>query len=299
MITAMALSLIPLTLGADPGDIRQRVTSGFVENGDVRLHYASLGEGPLIVFIHGFPDFWYTWRHQMTALSETHRCVAVDLRGYHKSGKPEGQERYDIEELVGDIKAVIAHFGEERAIVAGHDWGGFIAWSLAAQHPERVSKLVVCNLPHPHGLMRELRDNPEQQRMSGYARGFQVPGAHRLLSAEMLADIVAKGDAETKAIYEEAFAQSDFAAMLAYYLQNFPHAPYDEMPPVELPQIQAPVLLFHGLDDTALHASGLNETWRWVNAPLTIVTIPGADHWVHIDAADYVSETMRDWLLRH
>ncbi|MBP8130759.1 MAG: alpha/beta hydrolase [Candidatus Hydrogenedentes bacterium] len=271
---------------------------GCINNGGVKIHYASVGEGPLLVMIHGFPDFWYSWRFQMEGLSDAYHCVAMDQRGYNLSDKPKGQACYDITLLVSDVVAVIDHFGAEKAIVMGHDWGGLVAWTLAMLQPRRVGKLIICNLPHPRGISRELAHNPEQQANSAYARAFQQPGAHEAIKPEMLALFVAKEDAALRETYVEAFRNSDLEAMLHYYRQNYPREPYVETTQ-PLPPVQAPVLLFHGLKDAALHHHALNNTWEWVAADLTIVTLPNADHWVHHDEAAYVTNTIRDWLKRH
>lgn len=274
-----------------------RVEYFFADHEGVKIHYASLGAGPLVVMIHGFPDFWYSWRHQMTALADRYQVVAMDQRGYNKSDKPQGQEQYDVRLLMGDVEAVIRAAGAEKATIVGHDWGGYVAWSLAMFRPELVERLIVLNLPHPKGFSRELAHNPEQQANSAYARAFQRQGAHRLVTKDYLASFVAK-DPDSLEKYREAFEASDLEAMLHYYKQNYPRAPYAE-DARELPKVQCPVLVFHGLKDKALHRNALSGTWDWVEGELTIVTVPEADHWVHHDAADTVSATMRDWLARH
>lgn len=288
--------LFPLQgIFAQSSDLMDRVSHHYADHDGVKIHYVSLGEGPLAVMIHGFPDFWYTWRHQMEALSKTHRVVAVDLRGYNKSSQPEGVDNYKMQLLIGDIAAVIADAGEEKAIVIGHDWGGMISWSVAMYRPELVEKLIICNLPHPNGLSRELANNPEQQKNSGYARSFQEEGAHKKLSAKGLSSWVK--DPEAQAHYVEAFQRSSFKAMLNYYKANYPREPYTQSPNTA-PIVQCPVLMFHGLDDTALLASGLNDTWEWLKQDLTLVTIPGAGHFVQQDAAEMVSRSMLMWLNR-
>ncbi|MCC6394642.1 MAG: alpha/beta hydrolase [Bryobacterales bacterium] len=286
----LALASFALCLQAE--DLFQRVENGYAENNGVKIHYASLGRGPLVVMIHGFPDFWYSWRHQMEGLSTQFQVAAIDQRGYNLSDKPKGVENYDMTLLVSDVIAVIRRLGKDNAIVAGHDWGGAVAWSLAAFHPAFVEKLVIVNLPNPNGLWRELAHNPDQQRNSQYARNFQQEGAHLKLTAEGLARLAPEAE---RSKYLEAFQRSDFAAMLNYYKRNYPREPYDALP-APLPNVKVPVLMFHGLRDTALLPAALNDTWKWVDAPLTLVTLPTAGHWSHWDAAGQVTATMKWWL---
>lgn len=288
-------------LAAD-NDLEKRVEHGYADSGGVKIHYASLGpkkgdkgKAPLIVMIHGFPDFWYTWRNQMEALSDTYQVVAIDQRGYNLSDKPKGVENYDIKFLVGDVAAVIKHLGREKAIVIGHDWGGMVAWSLAMAMPQVVDKLIILNLPHPRGIARELATNPDQQKNSQYARNFQKEDAASKLKAEQLAFWVKDPQAREK--YIEAFKRSDFEAMLNYYKRNYPREPYAEDPSPVI-KVKAPVLMIHGLNDTALNAHGLNNTWEWLEKDLTLVTVPGAGHFVQQDASDLVTRSIRMWLAR-
>ena len=276
-------------------ELEQRVEHGYADSNGVKIHYAALGEGPLIVMIHGFPDFWYSWRDQMEALSDSYQTVAIDQRGYNLSDKPKGVENYAMRLLAEDVAAVIKHLGRENAIVVGHDWGGAVAWSLALSRPEIVEKLIILNLPHPRGLARELANNPEQQKNSEYARNFQKEGFHKNLSPENLAGWVTDPKAREK--YIEAFERSDFEAMLNYYKRNYPREPYAEN---NSPVVKAkmPVLMIHGLSDTALLPGALNDTWQWLEKDLTLVTIPGAGHFVQQDASDMVTRSMKMWLAR-
>lgn len=276
-------------------DLVDRVKHGYAKNNRVKIHYVTLGEGPLMVMIHGFPDFWYTWRHQMERLSDQFQVVAVDLRGYNESDKPKGVENYAMPLLVSDIIAVIRHLSRGKVIVVGHDWGGSIAWNLAMKAPNWVKKLIICNLPHPRGLMRELANNPEQRSNSQYARNFQKEGAHENLTAENLADLVSDPEARQK--YIEAFNKSDFEAMLNYYKANYPREPYVEASSPVI-TVKCPVLMIHGLKDQFLLPGALNDTWKWIEKDLTLVTIPNANHFVQQDAADLVTRTMRMWLNR-
>jgi len=271
------------------------VSHGYADSGDVRIHYATVGEGPLVLMIHGFPDYWYTWRNQMEALAKNYRVVAIDQRGYNLSDQPDGVDNYAMKLLVQDAVAVIRQQGQSKATVVGHDWGGMVAWSVAMYQPDIVEKLVILNLPHPNGLARELANNPDQRENSAYARRFQQPDAHKELSAERLAGWVE--DDESRRHYIEAFERSSFERMLNYYKKNYPREPYDQAAP-EFPKVQCPVLMFHGLDDKALLHPALNGTWEWLEKDLTLVTVPGAGHFVQHDAADIVSRSMLAWLGR-
>jgi pimeloyl-ACP methyl ester carboxylesterase len=288
---------------AQPSDVFDRVTHGYaVSEGGVKIHYASLGQGPLVVMIHGFPDFWYTWRHQMAALSKNFQVVAIDQRGYNLSDKPKGVENYDMRLLVGDVAAVVKHLKAERATIVGHDWGGVVAWQVAMAMPQMVERLIILNLPHPNGLLRELRSNPDQIKNSAYARNFQEKGPAdptvffgMPMTPQTLSGWVT--DAAARKRYVEAFEKSDFEAMLNYYKRNYPRAFGADLPPTpEMPKVKMPVLMFHGLGDQALNADGLSGTWKWLEKDLTLVTVPGAGHFVQQDAAEIVTSTMQWWL---
>lgn len=278
-----------------------RVRHGYADSRGVKIHYAEIGEGPLVVMVHGFPDFWYSWRAQMQALAGDFRVVAIDQRGYNLSDQPQGMEAYAMANLVADVVAVVRHLGAERATIVGHDWGGAVAWQVALNAPEVAERLVVLNLPHPNGFARELANNPEQQANSGYARRFQEgsPADPDIffgmpMTAQNLAGWVS--DPAEKPRYVEAFERSSFAGMLNFYKANYARPGGMGAEPIDTPRVRAPVLMFHGLADTALHSDGLNNTWDWLDADLTLVTVPGAGHFVQQDAAELVSSTMLWWL---
>ncbi len=296
-VFSLLILLTPFASAMSVEDIEKRVEHGYADSNGVKIHYAALGDkkNPLVVMIHGFPDFWYSWRDQMAALSSDYYCVAIDQRGYNLSDKPKGVENYDMRLLVGDVAAVVKHLGREKAIIVGHDWGGIVSWTTAMFMPQMVEKLIILNLPHPRGLNRELANNPEQQKNSQYARNFQQPDAHTKLTAEGLAFWVK--DPEAKKKYIEAFKRSDFEAMLNYYKRNYPREPYteDKSPIVK---VKMPVLMIHGLDDTALLAGALNNTWDFLEQDLTLVTIPKAGHFVQQDASEMVTRSLKMWLKR-
>lgn len=274
----------------------KNVEHRYAENQGVKLHYAALGAGPLIVMIHGFPDFWYTWRHQMPTLAEAgYRVAAIDMRGYNLSDKPDGVEQYAMPLLVGDIAAVVRAEGRDKAVIVGHDWGAAVAWQVAMHLPQMVEKLVILNVPHPRGLSRELAANGQQTENSAYARRFQEESAHKDLTPENLSGWVK--DEPARAHYLEAFAKSDFEAMLHYYKANYPKPPYRAVE--STPPVSCPTLLIHGLRDRYLLAAGHNGTWDWIDNELTMVMLPEADHFVQHDAAEKVTKTIRSWLLAH
>jgi pimeloyl-ACP methyl ester carboxylesterase len=282
-----------MTLTAS-AEAQQLGEEGFADSKGVKIHYVTLGKGPVVVMIHGFPDYWYSWRDQMVALSKHFQVVAIDQRGYNKSDQPKGVENYTVDKLVGDVDAVLKHLKADKAVIVGHDWGGLVAWMFAMMHPDKTDRLVILNLPHPKGLSRELANNPEQQKNSEYARNFQddkIPAL--LLQPEMLAKWVKEPEAFKH--YVEAFRRSSLEGMLNYYKANYPRPPYkDER---EFPLVKCSVLMIHGLKDIYLLPGALNDTWKWLEKDLTLVTVPNAGHFVHRDASEFVTKTMLRWLV--
>jgi epoxide hydrolase 4 len=154
--------------------------------GGIRLHYASSGERgrPLMLFVHGFPEAWFEWEAQLEAFGGEYFAVAVDLRGYNLSSKPPGIEHYKPKLIVQDLVQLIPALGYEKAIVVAHDWGGAIAWNLAIQAPQVVDRLIVVNAPHPYLFMRDLANNPAQQKSSAYMNWLRQPGAESALAKD-------------------------------------------------------------------------------------------------------------------
>jgi len=300
VVAALLLATLALPAAAAPRDLFERVKDGYADHDGVRIHYVVTGKkkAPLIVFVHGFPDFWYTWRDQMEALSRRYRVAAIDQRGYNLSDAPAGVAPYHVATLAGDVAAVIRALGSEEAVIVGHDWGGGVAWTFAMLHPAMTKALVVLSTPHPRGLLRELRDNAVQRANSAYARNLMVEGSHLALSAPALAAVAAGAGADetVRARFVEAFERSSFEAMVAYYKANYPREPYDDIP---LPPVTAPTLVIHGLDDPFLLASGHDRTWQWVTSTVTLVTLPGVNHWVQRDASAQVTRTIESWLEDH
>src|SRR5262245_5130543 len=131
------LTVLLLFMGASMSSAQDLGEEGFADSKGVKIHFRALGKGPLAVMIHGFPDYWYTWRDQMPALAKHFQVVAIDQRGYNKSDQPKGVENYTVDKLVGDVDAVLKHFKKDKAIIVGHDWGGLVAWTFAMMHPDK------------------------------------------------------------------------------------------------------------------------------------------------------------------
>src|SRR5438132_709182 len=157
----------------------------------VRLHYVTVGRGPLVMFLHGFPEFWYAWTAQLADFGRDHRAVAPDMRGYNLSSKPTDLAAYAMKHLVADVRALAEHLGAKTFILVGHDWGGVVAWAFAITHPERLEKLVIVNAPHPAVFERELRENPAQQEASRYMLTFRSAQAEQILAADDYARMLA------------------------------------------------------------------------------------------------------------
>ncbi|XOV85013.1 MAG: alpha/beta fold hydrolase [bacterium] len=306
LILFLGLTVSAPVLNAEAGTTESKalknLSHGFADNNGVKIHYASVGEGPLVVMIHGFPDFWYSWRDQMAGLQDNYQVVAIDQRGYNKSGQPDGVDQYAMPLLVSDVAAVIRHLGQDSATIVGHDWGGAVAWQFAFNVPQMTERLVILNLPHPLGMAREMANNPEQRANSDYARKFREgsPSDPDIMFGGPMTPATLAGwvtDPAAKPIYEAAFARSSFDGMLNFYKANYPAPPAPgSPPPPPPPRLKIPVLIFHGLQDTALHSDGLNNTWDWIDADVTIVTAPDAGHFVQQDASELVTTTLRWWL---
>ena len=275
-----------------------------VVNG-VKLHYVEAGEGPLVVLLHGFPEFWYSWRHQIPALAAAgFRVLAPDMRGYNLSEKPKGVRHYRTELLIEDVAALVRLAGEERAVIVGHDWGGGIAWGVPMRYPDLVSKLIVLNAPHPLAFQRELR-SPRQLAKSWYMFFFQLPwlpeasfraGGYRFLERVLRRDPVQAGafTEEDIARYKEAIAQPGaLTAAINYYRAALRTNPFRAAREVET--ITAPTLLIWGERDRYLSIRLTEDLDRWV-PNIRVERIADASHWVQVDAAERVNDLMIDFL---
>ena len=259
-----------------------------------KIHYLASGKGPLVLMIHGFPDYSESWAQLTPALNDAYRVVAIDTRGYNLSDKPVGVAMYAMPKLVEDIQAVIKAEGYSKVTVVGHDWGAAQAWNYAFAHPETLERLVILSVPHPANMGRQLKAAPQN---SSYARNFQKEGSENNLTAEGLAGWVQ--DPAEKAKYVEAFKRSSFAGMMNYYRANYPTAPDPDAPAQVFPKINVPVLVIHGMKDQALLSMGHNDTWDQISKDTTMLMVPNANHFVQHDAPELVDGTIRAWLDLH
>jgi pimeloyl-ACP methyl ester carboxylesterase len=268
-----------------------------LQAGDVRLHCAALGptNGPLVLLLHGFPQCWVAWRHQMPELAAAgFRVVAPDLRGYGGSDKPAGVAAYRTELLAKDTAELVAALGRDRADLVGHDWGGQIAWHVAMWHPERVRKLAILNVPHPQRMLQGLR-TARQLRKSWYIFFFQLPFLpERFVSPERMRRGFRHGP-----VRKGAYDDQDIEAMIAAVGDRTPALNYyraaaryrgPRWKPVE-----AETLVIWGQRDTALGAELAEPDPRWVPRA-RVERIAEASHWVQADAPDRVTGLLLSFL---
>ena len=299
-----------------------------VETNGIRLHCAVDGEGPLVIFLHGFPECWYSWRHQLPALAPHFRVVAPDLRGYNESDKPAGVAAYDMKELVADVVGLIAAFGARDAVIVAHDWGGGIAWQFAMDHPELTKRLVVMNCPHIALFQQHLRGNPRQMLKSWYMLFFQIPWLPETLlglgdawaignayrNATIQKDAITDDDVRTLRAaasrpgalrsglnyYRAVFRSEQTTASLPAGLRRFFFGDR-EFPPVrerleDWPKITAPTMLIWGEQDVALRKELTYGMDPLFTSPPRIEYVPDAGHFVQQEKPERVNELLLDFL---
>lgn len=283
------------------GTLRQ-VEGSYAQLTDVRLHHVDEGDGPLVLLLHGFPDFWYSWRHQIPVLAAAgYRVVAPDMRGYNLSDKPRGIRNYTLDRLATDMVELIERSGADRAAVVGHDWGGLVAWATAAWHPDLIDRLVILNAPHPDDYARGLRD-PKQLRKSWYTGFFQLPGAPGILRRN---DFAALRKALRSSSTDGAFSDEDLGryvtswsepraieSMLAYY-RGAARRVFGRSE--TLPTVTCPVLVMWGERDRALEPLFATPPPE-LATNVDVKMFPDATHWIHLDDPDRVNEAMLDFL---
>lgn len=289
------------------------MNSAFAEVNGQRLHYVCEGEGELMLFVHGFPEFWYEWRKQLAEFGKTHCAVALDMRGYNLSSKPPLVTDYRAKHLVEDLRAFIEHLGYRQCVMVAHDWGGAIAWNFAAQHPAYLKKLIIINAPHPAIFQRELLNNPAQSEASRYMLLFRDPKAERVMSENNYARTLKMltglgGEAvwlsdEDTAKYREAWSQPGaLTGGLNYYRASPLHPPTDTASgPANVVfdknavTVRVPTLVIWGEKDSALLRGNLDGLEEYV-PDLTISRIPDGSHWVVHEQPERVNQLIRQFI---
>lgn len=288
-------------------------TQRFTLSTDVELDVTIGGEGEPMLFLHGFPESRRTWRHQIADLARDHAVVAPDQRGYARSSKPPLVEDYRIGELVGDVLALADALGFDRFTLAGHDWGGVVAWATALKHPARVARLIVANAPHPLIFQRSLLDDPAQAAASQYVNAFRSPGIDAAVASWGAGTFFDKSfaphvdmtrvTAADRAAYIDEWSQAGaLPAMLDWYRASdllVPRPGETVARPAWLdapfPVLGMPVLVVWGLRDHALLPVQLEGLDALVD-DLTIARVGDAGHFVTWEAPDAVTAAIRDFL---
>ncbi len=274
----------------------------YITTNKIKLHYVTQGNGPLMLMLHGFPEYWYSWRHQIPEFARDYQVVAIDLRGYNDSDKPKEKSAYVMNELIQDVKGVIQGLGYEKCVLVAHDWGGIIAWNFVDIYPETVEKLIILNLPHPLKLIRSFRTWKQLQK-SWYIFFFQIPFLPELLLQyanynwiEQMFAGIALGKSiftlkDLKA-YKQAVAKPGaLRAMLNYYRNFF------------IPQlinknwdiVAVPTLMIWGEEDKFLGKELTYGTEAYVR-DFKIKYIPNCSHWVQQEQPTLVNQYMREFL---
>ena len=284
----------------------------FFEKDGIRLHYAAAGEGKLILFAHGFPEFWYSWKNQLEEFGRTHLAVAPDLRGYNLSSKPSNVADYKISVLVDDLLGLAEHLGFQKFTLVGHDWGGALAWAVAIGHPERVEKLVIINAPHPFTFARELKSNWAQRRASWYILLFRTPLAEMLLRfngysalvRSTLRDGLKKNyfNERDRQAYLEAWSQPGaLTGGLNYYralpLTNFFSKKQLKIPGLDTDSflVRVPTLVLWGEKDPYLLPGNLDGLEEFVS-DLTVRRFPDGSHWIIHERPALINSAVRGFL---
>lgn len=273
----------------------------YLETNGIRLHVVQAGpkNGPPVVLLHGFPEFWYGWRKQIPALVEAgYRVIAPDQRGYNLSGKPRGVDAYAMHELTADVLGLLDALNYEKVYLAGHDWGAAVAWTLAMRKPERFHKLAILNMPHPKVLVNTLRRDPRQMLKSWYIGFFQIPrlpetllsarkyaGLSNLLSASGRGDTFSAADLDE---YRKAWSQPGALTGMLNWYRAVARSSRGYSGAV---RVHIPILLMWGVKDAALA--------RWMARPSIdycddgkLIFFEDATHWVQHDRAAEINTLM-------
>jgi pimeloyl-ACP methyl ester carboxylesterase len=305
----------PETTTIGDGALVVDVSHHYAELSESTIHYVSRGEGKPILFLHGFPQFWYLWRRQLADLGEDHAVYAADMRGYNLSSKPEDPEAYRMRHLLADIRGLVEHLGIAPLTLVGHDWGGIVSWAFGLKHPELLERLVIIDGPPPFTWNRDLRESPKQRAAVHYMIELsrESPEPEEMLAANdyrLVDDIMRRiggreaqlSDAERK-IYHEAWGRPGaLRGGLNYYRAArmgeqvaAGGVPEEYDAKIRSQQVEVPTLVIWGENDAALLPTLTRGLSEWVPR-LRLEIVPGAGHWVPYERPDAVNALIRGFV---
>ncbi|HZE05875.1 MAG TPA: alpha/beta hydrolase [Solirubrobacteraceae bacterium] len=290
-------------------DRTESLVHEYADVNGVRLHYVSAGDGPLIVFLHGFPTCWYQFRAQLSEFSRDYRAVAPDLRGYNLSSKPADVHAYTTCAMVEDVRQLVERLGYQRFVLVGHDVGGAVAWSFALHHPELLSGLVILDAPHPALFDHALHHDPDQQRASQYMLSARRPDAAELFAANDFEGMRAALDRpfiapETLARYVESWRIPDaLAGALRWFHAEGQGPPAPDGTPANgnvvrhiVPlTVTVPTLVVYATDDEWIRPAAHKGLGRYV-PDLMFIEVPSGSHWITDEHPELVNRTIRGFL---
>ncbi|ANU09348.1 putative hydrolase [Planococcus antarcticus DSM 14505] len=276
-----------------------------IETNGINLHIAVAGpaDGPLVILLHGFPEFWFGWKNQIQPLAEKgYRVVAPDQRGYNLSDKPKGIDNYTVDYLRDDVIGIIEHFQKKTAIIIGHDWGGAVAWHLAATRPEYVEKLIVLNIPHPKAMPKVLKKNPLQWMKSSYIAFFQLPnlpekalGMGEFKAMQQGIEQSSNPNAFSKneiEQYKAAWSQSDaLTAMLNWY-RAIRRGSFRQVPDTK---VKVPVRIIWGVGDQFLSPMLAKESMSFCDE-VNLAFVEEATHWIQHEQPEIVNRLIEQFI---
>jgi pimeloyl-ACP methyl ester carboxylesterase len=290
---------------------KTRLEHKYADVNSIRLHYVTAGKGKLIMFLHGFPEFWYEWKNQLEEFGRDYHAVAPDMRGYNLSSKPADVEQYRRKYLIEDIRALVEYLGYKKLFLVAHDWGAGVAWPFALRHPDCVEKLIIINGPHPATFARELRDNPKQQKASQYVLVYQTAKAEEILSRDnyavlvssLLDDGLKQGyfTEEDRKAYLDAWSRPGAITGGLNYYRAARLGPFtsdsDDIVSTDtsLLTVKVPTLVIWGEKDKYLLTGNLDGLGKYV-PNLTIKRIPDGSHWVSHEKPELVNSYIREFI---
>lgn len=282
---------------------------------DCRIHYVSRGQGAPLLFLHGFPQFWFLWREQLADLGEDHAVYAPDMRGFNLSCKPEDPEAYRMRHLLADVHELINELELTDLTLVGHDWGGIVSWAFALKYPEMIERLVIIDAPPPFTWNRDLRESPKQRDAVNYMVELSKPSPEpeEMLAANdfsMMDDIMLRiggrearlSDAD-RSVYHEAWAQPGaLRGGLNYYRAArmgeqvaAGGVPEEYAAKITSQTLEIPTLVIWGENDAALLPSLTRGLSEWVPR-VRVEIVPGAGHWVPYERPDQVNRLIREFV---